>query len=84
LRKNAPQISNEYGAEQENDLTPSVKLIFSHFRNVAHAYRVVKQMRCRAKKGGCLFGYTERKEVEEVEKAKEVKDGNQSQDAACL
>jgi hypothetical protein len=34
--------------------------IFTYLRNVAHAYRVVKQMRCRRQKRGCLFGYTKK------------------------
>jgi hypothetical protein len=47
LRKNVTEIGDKNRSEQKNDATPQSKLNFPYFRNVAHAYRVVKQMRCR-------------------------------------
>jgi hypothetical protein len=46
LRKNVTEISDEERSGQENDATPQSELNLAYLRNVAHAYRVVKQMRC--------------------------------------
>jgi hypothetical protein len=45
--KNTSEVSDEKRREQENDATPQLEIKFPDFRNVAQAYRVVKQMRCR-------------------------------------
>lgn len=44
--KDTAKISDEKRREQENVATPQLEIKFSDFTNVAHAYRVVKQMRC--------------------------------------
>jgi hypothetical protein len=46
LSKNVTEISDKNGGEQKNGATPQLEINFPDFRNVAHAYRVVKQMRC--------------------------------------
>jgi hypothetical protein len=46
LSKNVTEISDKDGCEQKNDATPQSEINFPYFRNVAHAHRVVKQMRC--------------------------------------
>jgi hypothetical protein len=47
LSKDVTEIGDKDRCEQKNDATPQSKLNFPYFRNVAQAYRVVKQMRCR-------------------------------------
>jgi len=46
LSKNVTEIGDKNGGEQKNGATPQLEINFPDFRNVAHAYRVVKQMRC--------------------------------------
>ena len=46
LSKNVTEISYKDGGEQKNGATPQLEINFPDFRNVAHAHRVVKQMRC--------------------------------------
>ena len=46
LSKDVTEIGDIDRCEQKNDATPQSKLNFTYFRNVAHAHRVVKQMRC--------------------------------------
>ena len=46
LSKNVTEISDKDGGEQKNGATPQLEINFPDFRNVAHAHRVVKQMRC--------------------------------------
>jgi hypothetical protein len=46
LSKNVTEISDKDGGEQKNGATPQLEINFPYFRNVAHAHRVVKQMRC--------------------------------------
>jgi len=46
LSKNVSEIGDKNGGEQKNGATPQLEINFPDFRNVAHAYRVVKQMRC--------------------------------------
>jgi hypothetical protein len=46
LSKNVSEISDKNRGEQKNGATPQLEINFPDFRNVAHAYRVVKQMRC--------------------------------------
>ena len=46
LSKNVTEISDKDRGEQKNDATPQLEINFPDFRNVAHAHRVVKQMRC--------------------------------------
>jgi hypothetical protein len=46
LCKDVTEIGNKNRRGQKNDATPQLEINFSDLRNVAHAYRVVKQMRC--------------------------------------
>ena len=46
LSKNVSEISDKDRCEQKNGATPQLEINFPDFRNVAHAHRVVKQMRC--------------------------------------
>jgi len=46
LSKNVTEISDKDRGEQKNGATPQLEINFPYFRNVAHAHRVVKQMRC--------------------------------------
>ena len=46
LSKNVTEISDKNRGEQKNGATPQLEIKFPDFRNVAQAYRVVKQMRC--------------------------------------
>ena len=47
LSKDVTEISDKNRSEQKNDATPQLEINLPDFTNVAHAYRVVKQMRCR-------------------------------------
>jgi hypothetical protein len=42
LSKNVTEIGDKNGGEQKNGATPQLEINFPDFRNVAHAYRVVK------------------------------------------
>ena len=57
LSKNVTEISDKDGCEQKNGATPQLEINFPYFRNLAHAHRVVKQMRCVNERWCCLFGY---------------------------
>jgi hypothetical protein len=57
LSKNVTEIGDKNRGEQKNGATPQLEINFTDFRNVAHAYRVVKQMRCTTQRWCCLFGY---------------------------
>jgi len=46
LSKNVTEIGDKNRSGQKNDTTPQLEINFPDLRNVAHAYRVVKQMRC--------------------------------------
>jgi hypothetical protein len=48
LSKNVTEIGDKNRSGQKNDATPQLEINFPDFRNVAHAYRAVKQMRCRS------------------------------------
>jgi hypothetical protein len=43
LSKDVTEIGDKDRSEQKNDATPQLEIKFPDFRNVAHAYRVVKQ-----------------------------------------
>jgi hypothetical protein len=46
LSKNVTEISDKDRGEQKNGATPQLEINFPYFTNVAHAHRVVKQMKC--------------------------------------